>query len=60
MEHLEIFNDDSPDDNVDALFAYREYYVGRLIMREGVYIDPFPCEDDDFLDGITGEVGYYE
>jgi hypothetical protein len=60
MESLEIPNDDSPDDNVDILHAYREYYAGRLIVREGFYIDPFPADEDDFLDGITGEVGYYE
>lgn len=59
-DDIEIFHDDGSDvGNPDALLAYREYYAGRLVVREGVYIDEFPCEADDFLEGLGG-VGYEE
>ena len=46
-----------PDDvnNVpasDYLLAYREYYKGRLVVREGEYTDTFPSEPDNFLEGM--------
>lgn len=50
-------DDDTNGDITDRLFAYREYYAGRLVVREGVYIDEFPCEKDDFLEGLEG-LGY--
>lgn len=54
-DDIEIYHDDGDDgDIINSLFAYREYYIGRLIMREGVYIDPFPAEEDTFLDGLEG------
>ena len=52
-EALSIPGDDDYDPgNPDYLLAYREYYKGRLVVREGEYTDTFPSEPDNFLEGM--------
>lgn len=56
-EDLSIYSDDDSDPgNPDYLLAYREYYLGHLVIREGEYEDIFPCEADDFLEGLQGHL----
>lgn len=56
-EALSIPNDDDSDvGNPDYLLAYREYYAGRIIIREGEYEDTFPSVEDPFLEGLQGHL----
>lgn len=58
-DDLEIYHDDDKEPgNPDALLAYREYYAGRLVVREGLYYNPYEPEHDPFIDDLEGGLGY--